>query len=123
MAADLRDHGLFFKEVTIDKLGSLTDLESGQVFATVEHLGLLTETGEFEDAFNTTDEGSFEIVTFKYEGVRGQWVDFYAGDTQVGVVFARRHDAADRGGERRKYQGVRRSVAVCALLRSRSSPR
>ena len=80
-AYTLADHVVTSMKVTINNKHKLTNVEARQLYAAVELVGLLDSSdGEGLDAvFPVADEGSFEFMTFEYEGMRGQWVRFYAG--------------------------------------------
>ena len=52
-ALEMFVHSDDYHELTIDKLDALTSIESRQLFATVQHLGLLDEGEDFDAAFAT----------------------------------------------------------------------
>lgn len=57
------------------------------IFRAVKHLTFLSGDEDFDVMFSAADDGLFELFTFELGGQTVTWVRFFAGDTEVGVVF------------------------------------
>jgi len=76
------------REVTIDDIDTLGELESQQIFRTALQLEFLNGDEEFEAVFDVADEGTYYLLTLNAGDADYDWVKLYAGDTEVGVIFA-----------------------------------
>jgi hypothetical protein len=78
--------------VSADNVGSLSEVESNQLVAAVKHLGFIDGDEGMEAVLAASDDKTFELLEFEYEVgstfIPGEWVRFYAGDNEVGVLFA-----------------------------------
>ncbi len=82
------DMGNFVVErATVDQSMALAQVETDQIFAAVVHLGFVATDDAFATVWDVSDDKNFELSTIDV-GERFDWVKFYAGDTEVGVVFA-----------------------------------
>ncbi|HUS65558.1 MAG TPA: hypothetical protein VMZ28_13495 [Kofleriaceae bacterium] len=69
----------------------LTELEAAQLTAAVIHLGMADPYVALADVFPLSDDGEFDIIDLEIEGdpfIAADWISFFAGDNEVGVVFA-----------------------------------
>jgi len=82
-------------EITYDKNGysSASELVRRQIYFSAIHLGFLTEEDATSELFDSlvSDEEDYTVKRISVEGSQfdGDWVQFYAGDTEVGVVYER----------------------------------
>ena len=67
---------------------SLTDLDRSQLFAAAQHLGSLAADASFDGVFEVADDGEFELIALTVGELAVDWVKFFAGDNEVGVLFA-----------------------------------
>jgi hypothetical protein len=58
-----------------------------QIYAATMHLQLIETDAPYSSVWDATDDGDFQFRTFEAESGDVTWVRFYAGDTQVGVIF------------------------------------
>ncbi len=72
---------------TIEDIDDLTTIQSYQVLEAVTLLGLVSEGSDFTTAFEAADEKTIEIFEVRADATDYQWVSFYAGDTETGVIF------------------------------------
>lgn len=84
----LRELASSQREATIDTIDSLSELDSQQIFAAALHLEFVVGDEDFDVVFEVADEGTFDLINVTAGGADFNWVSFYAGDTEVGVVFA-----------------------------------
>lgn len=84
----LRELATSSREVTTDDLDSLSDLDCQQLFTAALHLELITGDEDCDMVFEVADEGVFELIDVTVDNTSFDWVSLYAGDTEVGVVFA-----------------------------------
>ena len=76
------------KEVTIDEIDQLTETESKQIWDAIQAIDGSLGDADFDVVFEIPDEGLFEVKIVEADsGERFDWVRFYLGDTEVGVVF------------------------------------
>lgn len=73
-----------FTEADIEDLDEVT---ANQLFDAVVHLGFLEETERFDLLFFADDEGELQLLEIVIDDVAFDWVRFFAGDTEVGVIF------------------------------------
>ena len=72
----------------VDGVAGLEGTQRDQVIAAALHLSFLLPGQELsnEDLFEATDDGYF-LTTITVDGVSYDWVQFFAGDNEVGVFF------------------------------------
>jgi len=88
---DLAEHAVGSRRVSADDAGSLSELEAAQLVAAVVQLGMAEPGIALADVFALSDDGEFDIVDIEKEGeefLAADWISFFAGDNEVGVVFA-----------------------------------
>jgi hypothetical protein len=88
---DLAEHAVGNIRASAENADSLSALERAQLVAAVVHLGMAGEGAELADVFALSDDGEFDIVDIEKEGeefLAADWIAFFAGDNEVGVVFA-----------------------------------
>lgn len=75
--------------ISLDIETETEGVEREQLEATVLHLGFLVPGQERRDAdlYEVSDDGSFQIFTGTVNDIDIDWVQFFAGDTEVGVIF------------------------------------
>jgi len=78
-------------EVGAGDIGALSDLQKAQLLAAAVHLEAVEPGSVIEAVFEAADEGTVELldvtVADAADGQSFDWVRFYLGDTEVGVVF------------------------------------
>jgi len=67
----------------VDRTSPLTVLQKSQLRLAVVHLGFLQADDGVDAVWDASDEGTFE---FRFMA-QADWIRFYAGDTETGVVF------------------------------------
>jgi len=69
---------------------ALTSLQTEQIGVTSLHLGFLVpgQESDVDALFDVPDGGEYFYASGEMAGVAIDWVQFFAGDTEVGVVFA-----------------------------------
>lgn len=72
----------------VDAVGGLAGVQRDQVIAAALHLSFLLPGQELsnDDLFEVTDDGYY-LTSVTVEGVSYDWVQFYAGDNEVGAFF------------------------------------
>lgn len=88
---DLAEHAVGNIRASAENAGTLSALEAAQLVAAVVHLGMAEEGVSLADVFALSDDGEFDIVDIEKEGepfIAADWIAFFAGDNEVGVVFA-----------------------------------
>ena len=88
---DLAEHAVGNRRVSADDAGSLSELEEAQLVAAVVQLGMAEPGIAIADVFALSDDGELDIVDIEKEGdefLAADWIAFFAGDNEVGVVFA-----------------------------------
>lgn len=75
------------RSITIDDIDSLTDREQEQIFAAATHLGRALDGEDFDVVFEVADEGEFFLIELETGRGTVDWVKFFAGDNEVGVMF------------------------------------
>jgi hypothetical protein len=88
---DLAEHAVGNLRVTADNVDSLSELEAAQLVAAVVHLGMAEPGIEPAAALALADGGEVDLVDIEMEGddfMAADWVSFFAGDNETGVVFA-----------------------------------
>ena len=74
-----------FTEADIDELdGAVAD----QFFAASVELDFLQEGERLDLVFASSDDGELELIELTIDGRDYDWVRFFAGDTEVGVIFS-----------------------------------
>lgn len=73
--------------VDIEADSHLDALTTAQILAAAIHLAELDGDTTLEDAFEAVDEGLFVLHTVDLDGQLFDWVQAWAGDTEIGVVF------------------------------------
>ena len=76
------------RTITMDDMDSLSELESRQIFEAALHLEFLVGDEDFDVVFEVADEGEYFLSDVVVDGASFDWVTLYAGDTEVGVIFA-----------------------------------
>ena len=80
------------RPVSIDDASSLSVLEAQQVIAAMQHLEFIGSYGSLGEAFDAADDDELELIELELEQqddlLVADWVRLYAGDTEVGVLFA-----------------------------------
>lgn len=73
------------------ELGQADEAQATQILAAGRHLGFVGPEGTLVDVFETADDGLVEWIQLEIdEGesfIAAEWVRFFVGDTEVGVVF------------------------------------
>ena len=88
---DLAEHSVGNLRVSAEDADTLSALESAQLVAAVVHLEMAEPGIALADVFAVSDDGEFDIVDIEKEGdefLAADWISFFAGDNEVGVVFA-----------------------------------
>ena len=81
------DMGKFASQsVLVDQNAELTTLQRAQIWATAMHLSFVQEGDDFSKVWEASDDAMFEFKTVDSVD-QLDWIRFYAGDTEVGVVF------------------------------------
>jgi hypothetical protein len=90
-SSELAAHIVAGREVSIDDVAELTPTEVKQLIAAGVQLQFFDSTATLADAFDAADEGLIELIELEVdEGGELEvydWVRFFAGDNEVGVVF------------------------------------
>ncbi len=73
--------------VTLEDVDSLTALQQQQLFAAAVHGTFVDASDDFDVIFDAADEEEFFLLTVANDGKGFDWVRWFAGDTEVGVVF------------------------------------
>ena len=77
--------------VRVSSTSELSVLEEEQLVAAAVHLGMAQPGVSIRDVFAISDDGEFDIIDLEVEGdpfIAADWISFFAGDNEVGVVFA-----------------------------------
>jgi hypothetical protein len=81
------------REITPADIDSLSEGDRRQMMTAVQHLGFGLDDDSFEQVFEAADDGIFELIDFRiargFDNRAANWVRFFAGDNETGVVFAR----------------------------------
>ncbi|MFK7991620.1 MAG: hypothetical protein AB8I08_36725 [Sandaracinaceae bacterium] len=85
-SSDLEALGAQRGEVTASS--TLTDLTQRQIIAAAAQLGFVDADASLEAAFDSFDEGTVYLWDLSSGGFGYEWVKAYAGDTEIGIVFA-----------------------------------
>ena len=80
-------------DYSYDAVGADTATDAllrSQIEATMLHLGFILPGQESDDTalFDGSDEDEVYVINGALDGVELTWIRFYAGDTEVGVIFA-----------------------------------
>lgn len=70
-----------------DERDQLSALQTGQLRTALAQLHEINELPSLEYVFDSADEGQIGVITLEISGVSYAWVKFWAGDTEVGVIF------------------------------------
>ncbi|MCP4448160.1 MAG: hypothetical protein GY811_22905 [Myxococcales bacterium] len=89
---DLRDYVVASTTIESDDFAELGDTRKQQLYLAAVHLSFMEGTEPLDSIFEMgiTDDENFivnEIVIDSDVTFVGDWVKFYAGDTEVGVIF------------------------------------
>ncbi|MBT8491946.1 MAG: hypothetical protein KJO07_02705 [Deltaproteobacteria bacterium] len=88
---ELADHVVAGREVSVADVDDLTATEVKQLIAAGVQLEFFESDATLEDAFDAADEGLIEIIELEVDDggelVAYDWIRYFAGDNEVGVVF------------------------------------
>ena len=71
----------------IDSIDAISETDATLIYEAAKHLTFLDGTEDFDAVFEVADGGEYYLSDVSLEGETFRWVQFYAGDTEVGAVF------------------------------------
>jgi hypothetical protein len=75
------------RKYTIDVIDQIPEQDANQTAAAALLLEMILPSSDFDVVFEIADEGTFHVWDLDIDGEEYDWVQFYAGDTEVGMVF------------------------------------
>lgn len=88
-SSDLDDAITGRTTVTESDLDDLTVVQRRQIGDAMVLLDFLSDEDDLDQAFDAADEGAIDMVELDNDAGAFDWVSFFAGDTEVGVIYER----------------------------------
>jgi hypothetical protein len=86
-SGDLDDLVTGEKTVTLDDVDGLSDLQRSQLLAAAVHGAFVEPGADLEVVFDAVDGEEFFLLALSADDAEFDWVQWFAGDTEVGVIF------------------------------------